>query len=112
MAGKRAREINVYNRKRWKLIRESMLNDDPLCQHCLKEGRTVPAQEIDHIVPIYAGGDAYDRNNLQALCRDHHHRKTRDDQSIYGRADGGIVRGCDADGIPLAWKKQGNGNVC
>lgn len=103
MAGKRARELNVYNRKRWKLIRESILNENPCCVYCLNEGRHVAAQEIDHIVPLSQGGEPYDRSNLQPLCRPHHEQKTQDDHRRYGRADGGIIRGCDADGIPLAW---------
>lgn len=32
--------------------------------------------EVDHIVPLHRGGDAYDLANLQVLTRDEHIRKT------------------------------------
>lgn len=32
--------------------------------------------EVDHVVPLVAGGAVYDPDNLQALCRDCHIAKT------------------------------------
>jgi 5-methylcytosine-specific restriction endonuclease McrA len=33
-------------------------------------------EELDHIVPLDAGGDAYRATNLQLLCAPHHRLKT------------------------------------
>lgn len=35
--------------------------------------------EVDHIVPIYKGGSAFDPKNLQVLCRNCHKEKTKID---------------------------------
>jgi 5-methylcytosine-specific restriction endonuclease McrA len=37
----------------------------------------VKADEVDHIVPVSAGGDVFDLSNVQALCKSHHSQKTR-----------------------------------
>ena len=34
------------------------------------------ANEVDHIVPLHKGGDPFDMDNLQALCRSCHIAKT------------------------------------
>ena len=54
------------------------LIENPLCVECLNMGRTEPATVVDHIVP-HRGDLAlfWDRRgNWQALCVDHHNRKT------------------------------------
>lgn len=33
--------------------------------------------ELDHITPVEKGGDPWDPENLQTLCRSHHIDKTR-----------------------------------
>lgn len=47
-----------------------------ICLECYKEGRTTPANTIDHIHRIKDGGSATDMANLQALCRKHHDQKS------------------------------------
>ena len=86
---------------RWRRIREAVLNADPLCAECRRQGRTVAAREVDHVVPVERGGtDA--RENLQGLCRPCHYAKTAREAR-----ERGMVRGCDADGTPLAWLPPG-----
>lgn len=52
-----------------------MTRDNWLCQPCLREGRTTPARECDHITPKAEGGtDAPE--NLQAICIPCHRAKT------------------------------------
>lgn len=54
---------------KWKKARVFYLRRHPLCVNCLKEGRTVPARVVDHIVAH--NGDQtlfWDSNNWQALC--------------------------------------------
>jgi 5-methylcytosine-specific restriction enzyme A len=66
-----------YAGARWKALRAWQLRRAPLCVDCFKEGRIVPAHEVDHVVPHK--GDLllfYDQDNLQSLCRPCHSRKT------------------------------------
>lgn len=65
----------------WQRLRLSYLKAHPLCERCEVNGLTVPAEEIHHIIPIANERDyarmrrlAYDTMNLQALCRECHHK--------------------------------------
>lgn len=67
----------VYKDRRWEPLRKSVLDKQPLCVHCLKEGRTTLATDIDHILPIReAPGLAFTLSNLQPLCSKCHGIKT------------------------------------
>lgn len=57
---------------KWQKLRAVYLCDNPVCEHC---GRR-PAKDVDHIIPFDKGGGRLDSNNLQALCRKCHNRKT------------------------------------
>lgn len=72
---------------RWRRARTRFLRDHPLCAHCLDDGRTETATEVDHKVP-HCGDDAlmWDESNWQSLCKRCHSRKT-------AREDGGFGRG-------------------
>src|SRR6187399_109258 len=49
------------------------------CARCQANGSRLPAQEFDHIIPLWeGGGDSLD--NLAHLNRDCHARKTRADE--------------------------------
>jgi 5-methylcytosine-specific restriction enzyme A len=56
--------------RRWRMM---ILARDPLCVVCLKEGRTTPSTDADHI-----DGNQYNRSmsNGQGLCHACHSRKT------------------------------------
>lgn len=56
----------------WRKVRLSYLKAHPLCELCDKEGKITPAVLVHHIKPIDEGGDRLRRENLQALCNDHH----------------------------------------
>ena len=65
---------------RWRRLRKMILSKQPLCADPFgvhaERGEIVVATEVDHIVPKkYGGTDAVD--NLQALCKSCHSRKTR-----------------------------------
>jgi len=68
----------IYNTKRWKDIRiKAMVRDNFLCQHCLKDGKEVRGQEMDHQIELMDDISlAYDINNLVYLCRTCHRIKT------------------------------------
>ena len=58
---------------RWKVTRRQVFERDGYrCRNCHRSGRL----ECDHVVPLERGGDPYDVDNLQALCRACHIRKT------------------------------------
>ena len=64
-------------------IRRAILTREPLCRHCLTQGRVTAAQEVDHIIPLEEGG-TNELANQQPLCIDCHFKKTngRERQTI------------------------------
>ena len=59
-------------------MRYQVLMEQPLCVGCLKHGRTTEAAQVDHIIPLQAGGtDEF--SNLQGLCLECHRDKTAKD---------------------------------
>jgi 5-methylcytosine-specific restriction protein A len=58
--------------------RRRRLDTEPLCRHCLEQGRYTQPDFIDHIVPLSKGGTDHD-SNTQALCAECHDIKTRED---------------------------------
>ena len=47
--------------------RAQVLSEEPYCMVCLKAGKRVASDEVDHIRPLAWGGSD-DRSNKQALC--------------------------------------------
>lgn len=64
----------IYNSKRWQMLRRSVLFNHPLC---IIEGCDEIALDVDHITPLEQGGDPWSRMNLQAMCHAHHAAKTK-----------------------------------
>lgn len=60
--------------RRWRLM---ILREEPICRLC---GGS--ADQVDHIVPLRAGG-TNDRANLQPLCASCHSTKTVQDRLRY-----------------------------
>lgn len=62
---------------RWQQYRLEFLGEHPLCVHCEAEDRITPATVVDHVVP-HRGDEGlfWDEENHQALCKQHHDRKT------------------------------------
>ena len=60
---------------RWRRLRLMFLRANALCVDCRKNGFTVEATEVHHILArSMGGGDEWE--NLEALCRPHHNQKT------------------------------------
>ena len=60
------------------------LRAHPLCELCRREGRFVPAEEVDHIErPLGDPTLQRDPANFMSLCKSHHSRKTRTDNRGY-----------------------------
>lgn len=80
---RRKERQETYNTKRWKELRSLMIQEHPLCQDCLKDGKIVPAQEVHHLKSPFRPGLtpeekeklAFDPNNLVCLCRECHWRR-------------------------------------
>jgi 5-methylcytosine-specific restriction protein A len=67
-------------------IRREKLLANPACELCIKEGIVTPAVEVDHIVPLWAGGKESD-SNRQSICRSHHIEKSaKEAKERYGIA--------------------------
>jgi 5-methylcytosine-specific restriction endonuclease McrA len=64
-----------YTSTAWRRLRQMVLDDNPLCVACFKEGVIREATIVDHIKPISEGGSKLDRMNLQTLCTSCHNRK-------------------------------------
>lgn len=70
-----------YSSTRWKNFRLYLMTSKPdvyaLCAECKKEGRLVPANQLDHILPRKTHPElSFEESNLQGLCRRHHAAKT------------------------------------
>ncbi len=78
--GYRHHNTEFYQSRRWRILRALKLQNDPLCEECMKKGVLVPAQMVDHIVPINKGGAPLDINNLQSLCNHCHSVKSAKDK--------------------------------
>ena len=68
-----------YQNPRWKKLRSWYMSLRPLCVDCLFEGRSVPAEELHHVIPFSRGKTEEERmellldpDNLAALCKKHH----------------------------------------
>ncbi|MDE0456255.1 MAG: HNH endonuclease [Chromatiales bacterium] len=76
-----SRHHRKLDRKRWELVRLRVMERDGWrCRRCGKAGRL----EVDHVLPVSAGGAPFDPANLQTLCRGCHTDKTRGE---VGRTD-------------------------
>jgi len=52
---------------KWQRLRAQTLRAEPICRMCLSAGKTVPANVVDHILPIADGG-TNETSNLMPLC--------------------------------------------
>lgn len=76
----------VYNSRRWKKLRAAFRDENPLCRLCAAAGRVEGARDVDHRIPVDVRPDlAYEWDNLQALCRACHTRKTAAEQGLVER---------------------------
>ncbi len=75
---KRAERTGLSGRP-WRRLRDQILRRDSYlcqCDECKRLGRLLPANEVDHVIPLSQGGsDSPD--NLRAINRDCHRAKTQ-----------------------------------
>ena len=79
--------VSGYDR-RWERLARMFRRRHPLCADPFgihaAEGRVVPGEQVDHIVPRSAGGTD-DWSDLQTLCASCHSRKTALHDGGFGR---------------------------
>jgi 5-methylcytosine-specific restriction endonuclease McrA len=73
MSNQRWRNWGVYRKFKREFVCSLQTTGEYVCNKC----RTTADLTIDHKVPVSAGGDAFDLNNLQVLCHNCHKKKTR-----------------------------------
>lgn len=61
----------IRNSREWRdRARPRQLLDFPYCQLCdERRSALVEATEVDHIIPLEIGGEPFDPENLQSLCK-------------------------------------------
>lgn len=78
---------HLYNSKRWKRIRRALFASQkpfPVCASCGVDLRYF-RWEVDHVKPISKGGDFWDPDNLQLLCRHCHIQKSGREAGLSGK---------------------------
>jgi 5-methylcytosine-specific restriction protein A len=76
----REQVLKVRNSRQWRdKTRPQKLLFEPRCEYCLEKGKLTEATEVDHIIPLEAGGSPFDPDNLKSTCRVCHGRKTGDE---------------------------------
>jgi 5-methylcytosine-specific restriction enzyme A len=72
----RQADKNFYSSARWIRLRNLVRAEEPLCRGCLKQGRVAATEHVDHIVDRKRAPQlAYERSNLQGLCKGCHNAK-------------------------------------
>ena len=62
----------------WRALSKQVRMEEPLCRHCLRDGRVTAAVCVDHCIPLSEAPNLrLVRSNLQALCASCHARKTQ-----------------------------------
>lgn len=49
---------------------------NPLCAECDRQALVTPGEVVDHVKELKDGGDPWDVENLETLCRACHQKKT------------------------------------
>jgi 5-methylcytosine-specific restriction protein A len=69
----RREDRRFYGRTAWLKLRELKLSESPLCEACLKQGRTTPGDHVHHVESVKARPDlSLCLKNLATLCRPCH----------------------------------------
>ena len=71
--------------RRLQRIRKQVFDEQPICVACKAKGRVTVATQVDHIVPLFKGGEDGPRN-MQGLCQPCHQSKTAQDCGYKERA--------------------------
>jgi 5-methylcytosine-specific restriction endonuclease McrA len=70
---KNQEDLKFYNTQAWRKLSLSYKMKHPVCE---VDECTQPSYYTDHIVPVADGGDKWDTDNFQALCKSCNGSKT------------------------------------
>ncbi|WP_237152395.1 HNH endonuclease [Oryzibacter oryziterrae] len=89
-----------YSTAAWQRLRQAKLAAVPLCEPCERLGRVTPAQHVDHVKAINAGGDPFPPlEGLMSMCPGCHSVKTN---AVDRKGGSGIrFKGVGLDGLPI-----------
>jgi 5-methylcytosine-specific restriction protein A len=74
----RKEDWKFYHSRPWYNLRSAKLARDPLCEPCLKEGRTTLATQVHHVKDRKTHPElAFDQDNLESVCVSCHNTKRR-----------------------------------
>ena len=65
-----------YHTTRWRTARKYFLMENYECVKCREYGKYTPATVVDHIKAVNDGGDFWDQDNWQPLCKHCHNSKS------------------------------------
>lgn len=73
-----------FNRNHdWYWVRKDILKRDKyICSICRTRFKK-ELLDVDHIIPIFMGGDPFDKQNLRTLCKECHKSKSKLDSSVF-----------------------------
>lgn len=98
----------IRNSRQWRdKVRPQQLLDFPYCEECHKKDTLTEAVEVDHKTTLESGGDPYDSDNLQSLCKRCHVIKSAEENRVRQLTQSSIV---DRDPAQVAaavnWHKK------
>ncbi len=65
--------MSALHTRQWRKVRAQVLSEESICYLCGKPidheapPRSPRSPSVDHVTPLYDGGDPYDRGNLLAV---------------------------------------------
>lgn len=85
--GKTYTDTSFYRSAAWRSLREIKLRQSPYCECGDCKGKKVPADMVDHIIPIELGGDPLNLNNLQSMRNHpcHDRKRAREKNAKYSK---------------------------
>lgn len=93
---------HLYWTPRWRALSRTQRRDKPLCERCLVEGRTRPAQVAHHVIEHKGDPELFWNGELQSLCHECHSSDAAfEERRGYGKA-------IDDDGWPSDAKHPSN----
>lgn len=69
--------------RRWRKRRKAWLTANPLCVPCKQRGIDKLATDVDHVIPLSAGG-VDDESNYESKCHECHSAKTASEDGGFG----------------------------
>lgn len=89
----RSQWSHLYANRRWRALRATHLQGEPLCRYCERKGVLTPADVVDHIEPHRGDMAKFWGNALQSLCHHCH-------SSVKQREEADTKPGSLMDGSP------------